>query len=115
MRAIIYTRQSLDRTGEGLAVARQLEDCEALVRARGWTLVGAPSDNDTSAAGKTKRPGFEELLGVLERGEAGVVVAWALDRLTRNRSDQLRLYEVAEQRNVSLSLVQGGDVDIASP
>ena len=38
VRAAVYLRQSLDRTGEGLAVARQREDCLRLCAERGWQL-----------------------------------------------------------------------------
>ena len=62
MRAFVYTRQSSDRGGTGLAVARQREDCLKLVDQRGWTLVGEREDNDLSASGKRKRPGFEATL-----------------------------------------------------
>lgn len=39
VKAAVYLRQSLDRTGEGLAVARQREDCLRLCAERGWTPV----------------------------------------------------------------------------
>src|SRR6266567_6872799 len=38
-RAVIYTRQSLDKNGDGAAVARQLADCERLAAGRKWTVI----------------------------------------------------------------------------
>jgi hypothetical protein len=51
------------------------------------------------------------MLTQLARGEADVVVAWALDRLQRNRPDELRLYEVCRERDAVISLIQGADLD----
>lgn len=113
-RAGIYRRISLDRSGEGLAVERQGEDCRQLVALRGWTVVDEFTDNDISAAGKVKRPGFDRLLCAVRDGHIDVVVAWSLDRLTRNRRDQLRLIEVCQQKQVNLALVRGADVDLSS-
>ncbi|HEY2043523.1 MAG TPA: recombinase family protein, partial [Jatrophihabitans sp.] len=51
-RAAIYARVSLDATGEGLAVERQQEACQALAVARGWTVVETIVDNSISAYGR---------------------------------------------------------------
>lgn len=115
MRAVVYTRQSFDRTGEGAAVARQLEDCLKLAELRGWTVVEQHSDNDISAAGKKKRPGFEAVLSAIAEDRATVVIAWALDRLSRNRADELRLVELCEQKAATIALVRGTDLDMSTP
>ncbi len=115
MRAVLYTRVSLDRSGEGAAVARQLEDARELATRRGWTIVAERSDNDTSAAGSKKRPGFEAVLEDVESGRADAVVAWALDRLTRNRRDTVRLIEVCQAASATVALVRGSDIDMTTP
>jgi site-specific DNA recombinase len=58
-RAVICTRQSLDKDGDGAAVARQLEACEALCRSRGWHVVARESDNSVSAFSGRARPGYD--------------------------------------------------------
>src|SRR4051812_12267006 len=98
-RAVVYCRVSLDKTGQGLAVDRQREDCVALASVKGWTVVDTFTDNSVSAAGKKKRPGFDAALDALDLGHADVLVAWSLDRLTRNGRDRLRLVEVGQRRN----------------
>lgn len=72
-------------------------------------------DNDTSASGTIRRPGFEELLAAIENGEVDAVVAWSLDRLTRNRRDTVRLIETAQAKGVVLALVRGSDLDLSTP
>jgi site-specific DNA recombinase len=52
VKAAVYLRQSMDRTGEGLAVDRQRIDAETLARFRGWQVVRVEVDNDVSAGGR---------------------------------------------------------------
>lgn len=115
MRIVVYTRQSFDRAGEGLAVARQLEDARDLASRRGWTIVAEHSDNDVSAAGTKRRPGFEAALSDVREGRADGIVSWALDRLTRNRRDTVRLIETCQAANALVALVRGSDIDMTTP
>ena len=48
-KAAIYTRISLDMGGDKLAVTRQREACEKLVRQREWELTEIYEDNSVSA------------------------------------------------------------------
>jgi site-specific DNA recombinase len=115
VKVAIYARQSVDRTGDELAVTRQEEDARTLAQLRGWQIVRVLIDNDKSAKGHISRPGFEALLELLERGDAEGVIAWDLTRLTRNRRDQLRLIETCEKRSVTIALVRGSDIDMSTP
>lgn len=112
--AVIYLRISSDPSGERAGVDRQREDCLVRCRDRGWTVTEVLVDNDISAAGGKHRPGFEAVVRAVTEGQATVVVAWALDRLQRNRRDELRLYEACREAGASLSLVNGTDVDFSS-
>jgi site-specific DNA recombinase len=112
---MIYTRISQDRNGEGAGVTRQEADARALVKARGWSVLDVIVENDTSAAGRKPRPGFERLLAAVESGSAQVVIAWALDRLTRNRRDTLRLIEACQAKGATIALVRGSDLDMSTP
>lgn len=114
MKASVYLRISSDRSGERAGVDRQREDCVRRVAERGWELVRVHEDNDLSAHSGRRRPGFEALLADIETGQANVVVAWALDRLQRNRRDELRLWEACQEHNVILSLVNGADLDFST-
>lgn len=111
MKAIVYLRISQDRTGQEAGVDRQREDCVRRAKERGWDVVAVHTDNDVSAAGKRKRPGFEAMLSDLAEGKAQVVIAWSLDRLQRNRRDEVRLYELCQKQGARLSLVNGAELD----
>ncbi len=111
---MIYVRISEDRTGREAGVTRQREDCERRARERGWQVVAVESDNDQSAYRGRRRPGFEALLSRVKSGGADVVVAWSLDRLQRNRRDELQLYELCRDRNAAISLINGPDLDFTT-
>ncbi|WP_159795778.1 recombinase family protein [Puerhibacterium puerhi] len=113
IRALGYTRASLDSTGEGLAVDRQARAIRALAESREWTLVGIEEDNSISAYGKKKRPGWERVLHAIETDQVDVVVAWALDRLTRSMKDLERIIDLAEKHNVAIATATG-DIDLTT-
>jgi site-specific DNA recombinase len=116
MRAAVYARISLDKSGEGAGVERQRDDCARLIEQRGWTLATTHEDNSISAADTRKRrPGFEALLTDVAAGKLDMIVAWAWDRLSRNRRDEVRLIEACKTHGVSVALVRGaGDLDMSS-
>src|SRR3954471_16724148 len=105
--AVIYIRISSDRTGQRAGVTRQREDCERRARERGWDVVAVEEDNDQSAKTGRRREGYESMLKRLAAGDAQVLVAWSLDRLQRNRSDELRLWETCQENGVTISLCNG--------
>ncbi|MBP2323774.1 DNA invertase Pin-like site-specific DNA recombinase [Kibdelosporangium banguiense] len=112
----MYLRISEDREGDELGIDRHFEDLIGLFRARGWALDRRHVfvDNDLSAAGKRDRPDFIRMLQSVERGELGVLTAWMLDRLLRNRSDQVWLYESCERAKMLLAFARGSDIDMGS-
>jgi site-specific DNA recombinase len=112
-RAVIYTRISRDDTGEGRSNARQREDCEKLADLRGWTVVAVEEDISVSAYSRKKRPGWERVLGMVERGEVDLVLAWHLDRMTRSILDLEDLILLAEHHGVGMATVTG-DIDLTT-
>lgn len=113
MRAFVYTRQSLDRTGGGAAVDRQREDCRKLCAERGWDIVQEFTDNDVSASSGKPRPAYLRMLEAVERREAEVLVAWHVDRLTRKITDLEHLIVVAERTGLRIVTVNG-DLDLSN-
>lgn len=113
--SLLYTRQSRAANDDELAVLRQQEDGHKLASLRGWSVADTFCDNDFSAAGKRHRPDFERLLAAIETGRYKAVIAWALDRLTRNARDRLRLVEACARHSVTIALVRGADIDPSTP
>lgn len=113
MRAFVYLRQSLDRTGSGAAVDRQRQDCLKLCAERGWDVVRTYVDNDVSASSRKPRPQYTAMLKAIEAGETDVVVAWHVDRLTRKLTDLEHLIELAQNTGLRIATVTG-DVDLST-
>jgi DNA invertase Pin-like site-specific DNA recombinase len=113
IRAAIYARQSLDRSGEGAAVDRQVADCRRLATARGWEVAHVLSDNDMSASTGRRRPGYERLLDLMLTGQVQAVIVWHVDRLTRRLVDLEQVITICETTGVRLATVTG-DLDLST-
>src|ERR1700756_4525897 len=98
VKAGVYLRQSLDRTGEGLAVARQREDCLRLCADKGWDVAGVYEDNDTSAT-KGVRKHYQRMLQDIRDGKLDAVAVWDLDRLHRQPIELEEFIAVADTKN----------------
>lgn len=112
-RAVIYCRQSLDMTGQGAAVARQEEACRGLATARGWDVVSVQVDNSVSASTGRSRPAWDAVLGMVERGEVDVILAYHLDRITRTMTDLEHLITTTQARGVGVATATG-DIDLTT-
>jgi DNA invertase Pin-like site-specific DNA recombinase len=115
VRAAIYTRISQDRTGAGLGVDRQREDCQALADRNGWQVVETYSDNDVSAYSGKKRKGYLQMLADLDQGAATIVIAWHTDRLHRSTRELDDYIDLCERRGVATHTVQAGAIDLSTP
>lgn len=104
---MIYARQSLDRSGERLAVSRQLDLCRRMCEQRGWDVAAEYVDNDTSATSGVQRPEFERLLV----SSPPRVVVWHVDRLVRLTRDLERVIQLG----VNVHAVEAGDLDLSNP
>lgn len=114
-RAVIYCRISQDRTGAGLGVDRQREDCEALAARMGWDVVEVYVDNDVSAFSGKLRKDYRRMLADLDEGRATVVTVWHTDRLTRSIVELEEYIELSDRRGIATHTVQAGTIDLATP
>ncbi|MFI8458390.1 recombinase family protein [Kitasatospora sp. NPDC085464] len=112
-RAVIYARVSLDATGEGRSVERQLEACRQLCQLRGWTVVDERIDNSISASTGKERPAWKSVLAMVEAREVDLIVAWHIDRMTRSMLDLEELILLAEGAGVGVATASG-DLDLTT-
>jgi DNA invertase Pin-like site-specific DNA recombinase len=113
-RTAIYTRISMDKTGEKAGVTRQLEDCVALAASLKWGVVAHYDDNDISAYSGRRRPGFEDLLDGMKTGAVNAVICWDVTRLYRSMKDLERFIEIAEPAGISIKTVKAGELDLST-
>ncbi|MDR6862155.1 recombinase family protein [Phycicoccus sp. 3266] len=115
MRAAIYARQSLDKSGDSLAVSRQVAECRELAERNGWEVAEVYQDNDRSATNGKPRPEFARLLEDLRAGRHDVLICWHTDRLYRRLRDLVDLVELAERRSIKIATVRASDLDLSTP
>jgi site-specific DNA recombinase len=108
MRAVIYARYSSDLQRE-TSIEDQIEVCRRHADARGWTILRQYSDR--AASGSTKfRPGYQDLLAAARRREFDVVLAEALDRLSRDQEDVAALFKTLTFHGVQLMTLAEGAI-----
>ena len=107
MNAICYLRVSTREQAEGgVSLDHQEAKTRAYCEARDWTCLRVIRDEGQSAA-TLDRPGLEEALAIIRRGEAQALVVLKLDRLTRKVSDLGYLVEkVFDRYEVAFSSVR---------
>ena len=91
LRAAIYARYSSEHQREA-SIADQVRLCEERIGREGWTRAGSFQDAGVSGA-TPLRPGYQALLTAARAGDFDVVVAEALDRLSRDQEDVAALFK----------------------
>jgi DNA invertase Pin-like site-specific DNA recombinase len=108
MRAVIYARYSteLQRTA---SIDDQIRVCREQIEREGWTYLHAYHDRAMSGTSHL-RPGYQKLLDEAQRGRFDVVVAEALDRLSRDQEHIARLYKRLSFLGIRLVTVSEGPI-----
>jgi len=117
-RAIGYLRVSTtEQAQEGVSLAAQEERIRAYANANGFELVGILRDEAVSGSVPlAERPAGCELVRLLAKGAASVVIAWNLDRAFRSTTDALEQTAAWDRKRIALHLVDEGGraVDLSS-
>ncbi len=104
LRAIVYSRVSTDaQERDGTSLVTQERASQEYVAADGWTLL--ESIRDTASGYSLDRPGIERVRQLLRQGTVDVVVAYAVDRLSRNQNHIGVLFDEVEQAGARLEFV----------
>ncbi len=91
MRTVVYARYSSDNQSEA-SIEDQVRQCRARIEREEWTLTEVYTDAAISGA-TVLRPGYQKMLGDARNGVFDIVVAEALDRLSRDQEDIAGLYK----------------------
>ena len=108
MRAAIYARYSSDLQSEA-SIDDQVRQCRARIAQEEWTLTEVYSDAAISGA-TVLRPGYQKMLGDARSGAFDIVVAEALDRLSRDQEDIAGLYKQFSFVGVTLITLSEGEI-----
>jgi DNA invertase Pin-like site-specific DNA recombinase len=115
-RAVIYLRVSTDeQAGSGLGLDAQESTARVLCAARGWEVTCVSVDAGVSGSvAPVGRPGMSAALAVLCAGDADVLVAAKLDRLSRSTRHMLGLVDESARCGFSIVTADGA-VDSSTP
>jgi site-specific DNA recombinase len=108
MRAAIYARYSSELQSEN-SIKDQVDVCKERIEQKSWDLVEIYSDAAISGS-TTLRPGYQRLLEDAPKGQFDVVVAEALDRLSRDQEDIAGLYKNLSYSDVQLLTLSEGEI-----
>jgi DNA invertase Pin-like site-specific DNA recombinase len=114
MRVLGYVRVSTsEQASKGAGLEAQRRAILAECARRGWHLVETIEDAGYSAR-DLRRPGIQEALRALERGEASALVVAKLDRLSRSMLDFSKLMAKATSEHWALVALDVA-VDTSTP
>jgi DNA invertase Pin-like site-specific DNA recombinase len=108
MRVAIYARYSSDLQRDA-SIEDQVRVCRARVDAEGWEFTGTYTDHAISGASRF-RPGYQKLLEDARAGLFEVVIAEALDRLSRDQEDIAGLHKRLSFAGVKIVTVSEGEI-----
>ncbi len=108
MIAVIYARYSSNLQRDA-SIEDQIQLCRERIDHEGWQYLDAYADRATSGA-SALRPAYQSLLEDARRGQFGIVVAEALDRLSRDQEDVAGLFKRLRFADVRLFTLAEGEI-----
>ncbi|TJZ82031.1 recombinase family protein [Paracoccus hibiscisoli] len=108
-RALIYARYSSDLQSAS-STEDQIRVCRQLCATQGWVVVDTVEDRAVSGASHL-RPGFQRLHEAARDGVCDVIVAEALDRLSRDQEHMAGLYKRLAHHGVKIVTRSEGEID----
>ena len=104
VRALVYSRVSTDaQERDGTSLDTQERACVEYAQAKSWTVVECI--RDTASGSNLDRPGIERVRQLLRQGFVDVVLAYAVDRLSRNQIHIAVLLDDIEKVGATLEFV----------
>jgi len=106
---VIYARYSSDLQSAA-SIVDQVHACSARIRAEGW-VPGATYRDEGLSGATSLRPGYQAMLADARAGRFDIVVAEALDRLSRDQEDIAALYKALTFAGVKLVTLAEGEIN----
>ncbi len=104
----LYARYSSENQRDA-SIEDQLRLCRLHAEKQGWTIVDSYTDRAISGA-SLLRPGIQELIQDATRGRFEIVLAEAMDRLSRDQEDIAGLFKRMQFGGVRIVTLSEGDV-----
>lgn len=110
IRVALYARYSSDNQREA-SIEDQLRLCRELAAREKWAVVGTYADAAISGSSIIRRPDIQRLLADAQSGQFEIVLAEALDRLSRDQEDVAGLFKRLRFAGVRIVTLSEGAVD----
>ncbi len=108
-RVALYARYSSDMQSAS-SIEDQLRICREQAAREGWQIVGTYTDAAISGASVILRPGVQSLVQDAQAEKFDMVLAEALDRLSRDQADVATLYKHMQFAGVKLMTLAEGEI-----
>jgi len=107
-RAVIYARYSSDLQRDA-SIEDQVRVCKERIKREGWRLVATYADRAISG-GSHLRPGYQKLIEDARKNEFDVVVAEALDRISRDQEHVAAFFKQVTFADVRIFTLSEGEI-----
>jgi len=108
-RAVIYARYSSDLQSDA-SIEDQVRLCEERLQSEGNTVVQIYQDRAISGGSVQNRDGIQRLMEAVRLGGVDIVMAEALDRLSRDQEDIAAIYKRLQFAGVTLTTLAEGEI-----
>ncbi len=108
-RAAIYARFSTDRQSP-CSAEDQIALCSEKAAREGWEIAGVYTDIAISGA-TNRRPGMTALLADATAGAFDIVLAEAIDRISRNQADIATIYQRLQFADIAIETLSEGRIN----
>ena len=109
IRAALYARYSSDQQSSA-SIADQQRICRECAAREGWQIEAVYEDAAISGASMILRPGVQRLLADAQAGKFDIVLAEALDRVSRDQADVATLFKHLQFARVPLVTLAEGEI-----
>ena len=108
MRAVIYARYSSDLQREA-SIEDQVRECTRLAERLGYQVIEVFSDSAISGS-TDNRPGLQKLLTFVNSGLADIVIAEALDRISRDQEHVAGIFKKVSFAQGKIYTIAEGEI-----
>ena len=108
-RVALYARYSSDNQRDA-SIEDQFRICREQAKREKWKIVGTYKDAGISGARMILRPGIQALLQDAQEGQFDIVLAEALDRISRDQADVATLFKHLKFAGVPIVTLAEGEI-----
>ncbi|MFD2238195.1 recombinase family protein [Aureimonas populi] len=108
-RAALYARYSSDNQSEA-SIEDQFRLCREHAQRERWQIVGSYEDAAISGSSTILRPGIQRLMRDAQHGEFNILLAEALDRISRDQADVATLYKHLKFAGITIVTLAEGEI-----